>query len=53
MKTIKQYEHIQLKDGREGVVVEVIGNQDIFLVDVGSSPKDWENITVAREEILD
>jgi hypothetical protein len=51
MEIIKQYDDILLKDGREGVVVEVYGDQDVFDVDIGSSPADWETITVKREDI--
>lgn len=48
--TIKQYDTIRLKDGRVGAVVEVFSEKD-FLVDVGSSPADWETIDVSIEEI--
>ncbi len=53
MKTIKQYDNVKLKDGREGAVVEIFGDQDIFLVDVGSSPEDWETIEVTRGQIIE
>ena len=49
MKIIKQYDNVKLKDGREGAVVEIFGNQDIFLVDVGSSPEDGEIIEVIKD----
>ena len=48
--TIKQYDTVRLKDGRVGAVVEVFSEKD-FLVDVGSSPADWETIDVTIEEI--
>ena len=41
MEKIKQYDTVLLKDGRRAAVVEIYGNQDVFDVDVGSSPKDW------------
>lgn len=47
---IKQYDTILLKDGRTGVVVEVFGEKD-FIVDVGSSPEDWETIDVLLTDI--
>lgn len=47
---IQQYDTILLKDGREGVVVEAFDNE-VFIVDVGSSPKDWETIDVKYDEI--
>lgn len=48
---INQYDEIVLKDGRQGTVVEMLGDNDLFLVDVGSSPKDWANIEVSYDEI--
>lgn len=50
--TIKQYDTIRLKDGRIGAVVEVFDGKD-FLVDIGSSPADWETIDVTVEEIAE
>jgi hypothetical protein len=43
---------VLLKDGREGCADEVLGNQEAFLVDVGSSEKDWDNIYVKRDGIV-
>ena len=51
-RRIEQYEHVQLMDGREGAVVEILGDQDVFLVDIGSSPADWDTITVKRDDII-
>lgn len=51
MEKIKQYDTVLLKDGRRAAVVEIYGNQDVFDVDVGSSPKDWDTTTVKRDEI--
>lgn len=48
---IKEFDHVVLKDGREGAVVEVLGDQELFLVDIGSSSDDWETIEVKRDEI--
>lgn len=50
--TIKQYDTIRLKDGRIGAVVEVFDGNN-FLVDVGSSPADWETIDVTLSEIAE
>lgn len=49
---IKQYDTIRLKDGRIGAVVEVFSETD-FLVDVGSSPADWETIDATLDEIAE
>lgn len=52
MERIEQYDHVILKDGREGCAVEVFGDQERFLVDIGSSIKDWDTIDVARKDIV-
>lgn len=50
MDKIKQYDRVRLKDGRVGCAVEVF-DQKRFIVDVGTSPADWETISVDRDEI--
>lgn len=50
---IEQYDSVILKDGRTGAVVEVLGDQEMFMIDIGSSPDDWETITVERKDILE
>lgn len=52
MERIEEFDIVLLKDGREGAVVEVMGDQAWFMVDVGSSPADWETIDVEREQIV-
>ena len=47
---IKLYDEVILKDGREGCVVEVWDDEH-FSVDVGSSPKDWKNIEVSKDDL--
>ena len=47
---ISQYESVMLKDGRRAAVVEKWDDSH-FLVDVGSSPKDWETIDVTFDDI--
>ncbi len=49
---ITQYAAVRLKDGREGVAVEVFGDDEI-LVDVGSSPEDWDTISVKMDDIAE
>ena len=46
----EQYQNIKLKDGRDGIIVEILSPTD-FIVDVRSSTKDWETIFVKAEEI--
>ena len=48
---IQQYDAVKLKDGREGAVVEILGDDKEFMVDVGDSPADVETISVSKEEI--
>lgn len=48
---IELYSTVRLKDGREGTVVEMDG-PDHYLVDVGSSPEDWETVSVSANEIV-
>ena len=50
IKTLQPRYNILLKDGREGCVVEAFENK-AFIVDVGSSPKDWDTISVTIDEI--
>lgn len=51
MDMIQQYDKVLLNDGRDGCVVEVLGDQEVFLVDVGSAPGEWENLTLKRSDI--
>jgi len=47
---IKQYCSVLLKDGRRAAVVEVWDDTH-FLVDVGSSPEDWDTIDITIDDI--
>lgn len=47
---IRQYCSVLLKDGRRAAVVEV-WDETHFLVDVGSSPIDWDTIDITLEDI--
>ena len=47
---INQYDVVRLKDGQEATIVEVFSEQD-FLADVGSSPKDWDTISITIDDI--
>lgn len=50
---VKEFDSVRLKDGRRGAVVEVLGDQEAFLVDTGSSPEDWKTEYVERDEIAE
>ena len=47
---IKQYDSVLLKDGRRAAVVEVWDDTH-FLVDVGSTPSDWDTIDITIDDI--
>ena len=47
---IKQYDTVLLKDGRKATIVETFDNK-VFIADVGSSPKDWETISITINDI--
>lgn len=47
---VKQYDAVTLKDGRNGTVVEVLGDSD-FIIDVGSGPEDWDTINITIDMI--
>lgn len=48
--TVKQYDTVLLKDGREASIVEAFENK-AFIADVGSSPKDWDTISITINDI--
>lgn len=50
MAKYQQFAEIRLKDGRIGAITDVF-EPDTYFVDVGSSPKDWDNITVTEADI--
>lgn len=50
MQENKEFDRILLKDGREADVMEAFENK-AFIVDVGSSPEDWETISVTIDDI--
>lgn len=46
----KLYEIVKLKDGREAVIVEVLGSEN-YIADVGDSPEDWDTIFIKESDI--
>lgn len=48
---IEQYDKVELKDGRTASVVEIFGEDQVFLVDVDLPGPDWETISVKKDEI--
>ena len=47
---IKEFDTVRLRDGRVGSVMEVLGSQEAFIIDVGSSTKDWETLYDVKPE---
>lgn len=47
---IKEFDTVLLKDGREASVMEAFDDK-AFIVDVGTSPADWETISVTVDQI--
>ncbi|QBF00056.1 hypothetical protein PMF13cell1_05652 [Blautia producta] len=47
---IKEFDTVLLKDGRTASIMEVFENK-AFIADVGSSPKDWETISITIDDI--
>lgn len=50
MRKYNQFDSVILKDGRVAAIVDFIG--EYYIVDVGSSPEDWDTIEVREEEIV-
>ena len=50
MRKYNQFDSVILKDGRIAAVVDFFG--DYYIVDVGSSPEDWDTIEVREDEIV-
>ena len=50
MRKYKQFDSVILKDGRVTAIVDFIGEN--YIVDVGSSPEDWDTIEVCEEDIV-
>lgn len=47
---IKQYDRIRLKDGRTATVVEIMGANTDFIVDIDLEG-DWDTISIHAEDI--
>lgn len=47
---VKEFDTVLLKDGRTASIMETFENK-AFIADVGSSPKDWETISITIDDI--
>ncbi len=50
MRKYNQFDTVILKDGRVAAIVDFIG--EYYIVDVGSSPADWDTIEIREEDIV-
>jgi hypothetical protein len=48
---INEYDLVLLKDGREATIVDVTAPGIQYEADVGSSPADWDTITIKQSDI--
>lgn len=50
MMTIKQYNNVELKDGRKATIVEILGNGEAFIADIDIGG-DYDTDTIYPEQI--
>ena len=48
---IDEYDLVLLKDGRKATIVDVTAPGIQYEADVGSSPADWDTITIKQSDI--
>ena len=53
MMKLNQYDSIRLKDGRIGVVVEILEENAAYIVDVDLPGPDWETIEIRQSDIAE
>lgn len=49
--TINEYDQVCLTDGRVGTVVCVCEPNELYAVDIGTTPDEWDNIFVEHDQI--
>lgn len=49
---IQLYDKCRLKDGRSGWIVEILGQDEAYLVEVDQKGLDDRIVTVTRQEIV-
>lgn len=47
---VREFDTVLLKDGRTASIMEAFENK-VFIADVGSSPADWETISITIDDI--
>lgn len=50
MLIIKQYDNVELKDGRKASIVEILGNGEAFIADIDIGG-DYDTDTIYPEQI--
>lgn len=48
---IAEFDKVLLKDGMTGYVVEIFGNNEVYLVDVDLPDDEWDTIDVKPGDI--
>lgn len=48
---VKQFDRVRLKDGREGDIMEIYGDSEVFTVTVGDDEYTWEDIDITIDDI--
>lgn len=47
----KEFDTVLLKDGRKGDIMEILGDQEEFIITVGEGPENWEDVVVTFNDI--
>ena len=48
---IKQYQKVRLKDGKDAIIVEILGNGEAYIADIEISEGDYETDTIYPKDI--
>ncbi len=47
------YDLVKLKNGKIGVIVDILGENEVFTVDIGENPSNYDTITVKINDIAE
>lgn len=48
---LKEFDTVQLKDGRIGSIIEISEEFEDIIVTIGDGPENWEDIVTTKTEI--
>ena len=51
MSMIKQYQKVRLKDGKDAIIVEILGSGEAYIADIEISEGDYETDTIYPKDI--